>query len=72
MSSNNVLMSRQELYNIMKSSGCQTIDEQFNFMKKEIIKRLNNSEQNLLNKTLSYFKSEYKSRWEKHIDCKND
>jgi len=48
---------------MMKSS--ETFDEQLNFIKKEIEKRVKNYEQNDLNKKFAYFKSEYKSRWEK-------
>lgn len=47
----------------MKSSGCETIYEQFYFIKTEPEKRVKMYEQN--NKKLPYFKSEYKSRWEK-------
>jgi len=65
MNSSTVLISRQKLYDIIKSSGCETIDEKFNLIKIEIEKRLKNCEQNDLKKKLSYFKSEYKSRWEK-------
>lgn len=32
MSSNNVLISRKKLYDLMKSSGYETFDEQFNFI----------------------------------------
>lgn len=38
MSSNNDLISCQELYDIMKSSRCETIYEQYNFIKKRKLK----------------------------------
>ncbi|KAL4152921.1 hypothetical protein QTP88_000754 [Uroleucon formosanum] len=65
MNSNTVLISRQKLYDIIKSSGCETTDDKFNLLKIEIEKRVKNCEKNDLKKKLSYFKSEYKSRWEK-------
>ncbi|CAI6357482.1 unnamed protein product [Macrosiphum euphorbiae] len=66
MNSSTVLISRQKLYDIIKSSGCETIDKKFNLIKIEIEKRVKNCEQNNdFKKKLSYFNSEYKSRWEK-------
>jgi len=48
-----------------KTSECETIDEKFSSVKKEIEKSVKNYEQNDLKKNLSYFKSEDKFRWEK-------
>lgn len=36
MGLNNVLISRQKLYDMIKSSGCKTMYEQLNLIKKEI------------------------------------
>ncbi|KAL4090848.1 hypothetical protein QTP88_025614 [Uroleucon formosanum] len=65
INSNTVLISRQKLYDIIKSSRCETTDEKFNLIKIEIEKQMKNCEKNYFKKKLSYFKSEYKSRWEK-------
>jgi len=40
MNSVTVLISRQKLYDIIKSSGCETIDEKFNLIKIETEKRV--------------------------------
>lgn len=66
---NTIFIARRELLNIMKSSGNREIDEQFNFLREEVKKRTKCGEEyvKLLNKKLSYFKSEYKSRWIKAL-----
>jgi len=60
-----MFIMRRELLNIMKSSRNREIDGQFNFLREEIKKRTKCGEEylKLLNKKLSYFKSEYRSRW---------
>lgn len=42
MNSNNVVISRKILYDIMKSSRFETIYEKLNFVKEEIEKRVKN------------------------------
>lgn len=55
MNSNTVLISRQKLYDIIKSSGCETTDEKFNLIKIEIEKRVKNCEKNDLKKKIVLF-----------------
>lgn len=63
----------------MKSSGKSEVDEQFIFLKQEIMKRTNCDEElsQDLNKKIAHFKSQYKSRWLKAFRmeerfCKNN
>lgn len=62
-----MFITRRELLDIVRNCGKSEIDEQFNFLREEMKKRTKCDEVYLkdLHKTLSYFKSEYKSRWSK-------
>lgn len=62
-----MFIKRRELVNIM--TGCESsgMEEKFSFLTEEIAKRAECDEEKLkdLKKELSYFKSDYKSRWMK-------
>lgn len=65
MSLNTMFIKRLDLIDIMRSSISRDLDEQFNLLTEEIKNRTNCDDKDLkkLKKKLSYFKSEYKSRW---------
>lgn len=60
-------MPRNELINIMRCSGEESFDKQFKFLVIELQKRTNCNEKEVinLNKKLTHFKSQYRSRWSK-------
>lgn len=69
-----MFMRRKQLTEIMRRSGRSGIEERFHFLREEMKKLTNCDEDhvNELNKQLSYFKSEYKTRWMKacRMHCK--
>ena len=72
MNSSTVLISRQKLYDIIKRSGCETIDEKFNLIKIEIEKRVKNCDQNDLKKNCLISSLNINLVGKRHIEWKND
>ena len=65
MNPNTIVVTRQELFNILKNSPNRKVDDQFSFLREQIKKRTKCPDEGLVSlyHKITHFKSQFKTIW---------